>query len=386
MRIIYHHRTLGDGAEGIHIAEMVNAFRQLGNEVFVIGPGVGQKNGKEVRSKRFQWVRRICKGPVYEMVEIAYNFFGFINLCSKIRLLNPDFIYDRYITFNYSPIAAAKYNKIPVFLEVNSPLAYERDKEPDEKLYFKKIAYSLEKKICADATKTFVVSTPLKNYLLYQNVPSDKIIVLPNGVNTDRFYPCETKNDKLAAKYQIKDKDLIIGFLGILRPWHGIDMLLEAFKIVIEQHPQAKLLLVGDGPIKDNIVTMLDKSLREKVIITGRVNHEDIREYLSLFDIAISPKATFYASPMKIVEYMAAGVPTVAPDMENIRDLIIDRQTGMLFEQENHESLAGAIMLLVSNNQLRDNIKKKALDVVREKLNWRTNAQRVIQEYTSRFI
>lgn len=382
MRILYHHRTLGDGAEGIHIAEMVNAFRQLGNEVLVVGPAVDHVGGKEVGSNRFGWIRKICKGPLYEIAEIAYNIYGFMNICRKIFSFKPDFIYDRYITFNYSAIAAGNLTNVPVFIEVNSPLAYERDTESDELLFFKKIAYLLERKICTDADSTFVVSTPLKKYLSDKGVPSGNIIILPNGVNTDRFYPCGERNASLSIKLQICEQDIVVGFVGILRPWHGIDFLIKSIRPVFEKYPNLKLLLVGDGPIRREIETLVGAAnLQGRIVITGRVPHDEVRGYLSLFDIAISPKATFYASPMKIVEYMASGVPVVAPDMENIRDLIIHKHSGMLFQPDSKKSLAAAVSLLVSNFKMREDIKKNALDAVRLNLSWSKNAQQVTQVY-----
>ena len=381
MRIIYHHRTLADGAEGIHIAEMVNAFRQLGHEVLLIGPGVEKKGAAEKGNKKFKWVKRFFKGPFYELVELAYNVVGYSSLIKAIKEFKPDFIYDRYITFNYSAVAAAKKSKLPIFLEVNAPLAYERDHEQDETLYLKKIAYSLEKKVCCDASTTIVVSTPLKEYLSSIGVPQNQILVLPNGANTAKFFPRE-RSGSLLKRLSIGDGDVVIGFVGILRPWHGIDILLDAFKAVCEEHSNCKLLLVGDGPIQQEIENRAAKmGLKEKVTITGRIAHDEVGDYIALFDIAVSPRATFYASPMKIIEYMAQQKPVVAPDMANIRDLICDREDGILFQPENADSLFQCIRELVSNEPLRIERGRRALLTVERRLNWLSNARRILEVY-----
>jgi len=381
MRIVYHHRTLADGAEGIHIAEMVNAFRQLGHEVLLIGPGVEKKGASENRTNKFKWIKWFFRGPFYELVELAYNVIGYSSLMKAIKEFKPDFIYDRYITFNYATVAAAKKSKLPIFLEVNAPLAYERNHEPDETLYFKQIAYSLEKKVCCDASSTIVVSTPLKEYLTSIGVPENQIIVLPNGVNMAKFFPRE-RSKGLLKRLSIGDEDVVIGFVGILRPWHGIDILLDAFKAVCEEYADCQLLLVGDGPIQEEIENKAEKmGLKEKVTITGRIAHEEVGDYIALFDIAVSPKATFYASPMKIIEYMAQQKPVVAPDMGNIRDLISDQEDGILFQPENADSMFQCIRQLVVNESLRMDIGSKALVSVEKRLNWLSNARCVLEDY-----
>ena len=383
MRILYHHRTLGDGAEGIHIAEMVNAFRQLGHEVKVIGPSIQHIEGIEQNTKRYLWIKKIFRGPFYELAELGYNFVGYWNVCRAIKEFKPDFIYDRYIIFNYSVVAAGQKNNIPVFLEVNAPLALERDHEKDEYLYFKKLAYFLEKSICCTAFRAIVVSTPLKNYLIKQGVPSSKLICLPNGVNTDTFTPVQ-KDKKILQKYCLNENDIIVGFVGILRPWHGLDILLQAISDIINQERlRCKLLIVGDGPIRGELEHKIkDLSLAGKVIITGRVPHNEINNYIGLFDIAISPKTTFYASPMKIIEYMAMAKPVVAPDIENIRDIIKNQETGLLFENGNPVSLAEAIKVLVSDESMRSSLGMNAFKHVKSVLNWKTNAKKIIDIFT----
>jgi len=380
MKIIYHHRTLGDGAEGIHIAEMVNAFRQEGHEVMMVGPSVGHEGigAKNERSGNFFWIKKLLKGPFYELAEICYNVYGFFLLRKAIKSYDPDLIYDRYITFNYSCIAAGKRYGVPVFLEVNAPLALERDKETDERLYFKKLAYFFEKKICTDADHTIVVSTPLKKYLTSIGVPGLKIQVLPNGVNKEKFYP-QLKSEKFLQYHGLDDSTVVIGFVGILRPWHGIDLLLTAMKEICEKNPHCKLLLVGDGPIRQDILDLADDlGISDKVIITGRIPHQDVGEYIALFDIAVSPKATFYASPMKIIEYMALGKPVVAPGMRNIQDIITDQTDGLLFDQNSSNSLVSKLEELVCNKEKRELIAKSALEKTNTELSWRQNSEKIL--------
>lgn len=384
MKILYHHRTLGDGAEGIHIQEMVNAFREAGHDVYLAGPAVGTKHKNQNNPSLMSYLKKWVKGPAYEMMEIIYNIFGFLSLKKAVKEFNPDFIYDRYITFNYSSIAIGKKFNIPVFLEVNSPLAYERDHEPDEKLFFKKLAYYFETRICNDSFKTIVVSTPLMEYLISVGVDKNKVVVMPNGVNADTFQPKE-KQEKILKLFGISQNTAVVGFSGILRPWHGIDLLLSAFQKVHIQKPDTVLLLIGDGPIRNDIETMAEKmNISDVLKISGRLNHADISDYISVLDIAVSPRATFYASPMKIPEYMAQKKAVIAPDTKNIRDLIKSGITGLLFKDGDVDSLSECMMQLLDNLEMREKISNNAYQETRNRLSWNKNVCDVLDLYINR--
>ena len=378
MRILYHHRTLGDGAEGIHIGEMVNAFRKLGHKVKIVSPIGDQTNVNTPKVAAFIRIKHLIPKFFYEIAEVAYNIYGYDLLRRAVNFFKPDFIYDRYITFNASSILAGKRYKIPVILEVNSPLAMERAQQKDEKLYLRRLAFNLERWICANSDKTVVVSTPLKDYLVSMGVPQSKVVVMPNGVNLRKFKPME-KNKKLMRELNIHENNIVIGFVGILRPWHGIDLLLKAFYNITKKIDNIYLLIVGEGPIRDEIEKQIrDYGLTEKVTITGRMPHGKVPDYISLFDIAVSPKATFYASPMKILEYMAQAKAVVAPKMRNIEDIILDEKDGILFEPDNAMSLQNTILKLSREPQLRLNLEKTAYSKIEGYYKWEDNAQKVI--------
>ena len=176
MKILYHHRTLGDGAEGIHIEEMVKAFRDLGHEVKVVAP-IGEKaNTNNTNVSILSKIKRMLPRILFEFIELAYNVYGYYLLRREIHKERPDFIYDRYITFNASSVLIGKRFNIPVFLEVNAPLALERSEQKDERLYLRRTAFAFEKWISSNSYKTIVVSTPLKEYLVSVGVPQEKII------------------------------------------------------------------------------------------------------------------------------------------------------------------------------------------------------------------
>jgi glycosyltransferase involved in cell wall biosynthesis len=382
MRIVYHHRTLGDGAEGIHIREMVKAFRELGHEVMVIGPTGETPPESSRKARMLERVKRFIPQALYELLEIAYTGHCAWKTALTVGAFRPDFIYDRYITFNAGAILAGKLCRVPVCLEVNAPLAMERSVQQDERLVFRGIAASLEKWICSNATQTIVVSTPLKRYLESIGVPAGKCIVMPNGVDPVRFAP-RTRDETLSGELGIPGDNVVLGFTGVLRPWHGLDLLLDAFANMVKSGHKAFLLIVGDGPHRVPLEERIDElGVGRSVCITGRIPHERVPDYVSLFDVAVSPRATFYASPMKVIEYMALGKPVVVPATPNFLDIIDDRAEGITFEDGNAAALEQALVCLCREPELRRQLGLRARQKVERRLNWRWNADAVCRLFS----
>ncbi|TWT81141.1 putative glycosyltransferase EpsD [Planctomycetes bacterium CA13] len=388
MRILYHHRTLGDGAEGIHINEMVRVFRELGHQVEVVALVGDQTCSTEhasssPQSRRWSSVGRFLPGITYELAEIGYNVIGKRTVTRAINGFKPDLIYDRYNSFSTAAIDAAREANIPVFLEVNAPVSFERTAYERRPLRLARLATRFERRICNQADHVFVVSTPLKEFLVSQRgiLPS-RVTVIPNGVDPEKFSP--TPPGSPARRRQRKklgiDSETVIGFVGILRPWHGLNLLLDAFASLVPQQPNLRLLIVGDGVIEGSLrEKVLELGLENLVTFTGRVAHEQMKDYLSAIDIAVSPQATFYASPMKILEYLAMGIPTIAPDMANIRDIIRDHENGILFEPENASALHATIEELLHSPELSTKIGRNGRLSVERERNWLNIARQVVQ-------
>ena len=170
------------------------------------------------------------------------------------------------------------------------------------RLRFPALARSFERRIFEAADRIVAVSTPLKRHLVEtMGIDARKILVLPNGADPDVFTP-DASGEDIRRRYGIGD-GFVVGFVGILRPWHGVDLLLEAFSQFRLDSAAAHLLIVGDGPIQSQLeerARML--GVKDAVIFTGRVTHQEVRAHIAAMDVTVSPHATFYASPMKILE------------------------------------------------------------------------------------
>jgi glycosyltransferase involved in cell wall biosynthesis len=383
LRILYHHRTLGDGAEGIHVREMVRAFRTLGHEVRVIGPAGEVQPERSGRSRRLEALKKAIPAALFELLEIGYTAYAYWKASREIRAFRPDFIYERYITFNAGVTLAGKRRGVPVCLEVNAPLALERSGEKDERLVFRKTAQRMEAWVCSNSTRTIVVSTPLKDYLESIGVPGGHCIVMANGVDPERFAP-RPKQAALLREMAIPSDHVVVGFTGVLRPWHGLDLLLDAITKVIRAGHKVFLLIVGDGPYRPTIDKMVaDAELGRYVHVTGRVPHDRVPDYVALFDVAVSPRATFYASPMKVIEYMALSKAVVVPGTPNFLDIIDAGVNGVIFPDGDAAGLAAALVSLCASPARCQELGAAARRKVDDRLNWQWNAREVCRLLTA---
>ena len=378
MRILYHHRTMGEGAEGIHVRSIVEALRAAGHEVRVsalVGEPTVEQSVVPKSQRRWLGIRRFIPDACYELAEIAYNVVGRIKLERAIRAFHPDAIYDRYNTYSTAAVSAARFHHIPAILEVNAPLALERMDIEYLPLRLPRLARWFERRIFMAASHVLVVSSPLKRYLETEfRVPSDHITVVPNGADPAAFAPDVSARRRLREKLGLDDK-FVIGFVGNARPWHGLELLVDALARLNGSLPNAHLLIVGGGSSLPAIKALIAaRGLEAHVTISGEVPHREVKPYVAAMDVAVSPRATFYASPLKIVEYMAMGKAVVAPDMENIRDLISHEESALLFAPEDVASLTECLKRLAGDADLRERLGNSARARVVTKRNWAANA------------
>jgi glycosyltransferase involved in cell wall biosynthesis len=169
----------------------------------------------------------------------------------------------------------------------------------------------------------------------------------------------------------------VIGFVGGFYPWHGLSLLVEAMVILKKQKQDVNCLLIGDGPelakIKSKIAQL---GLENYFTFPGRIAHHELARYVEQFDIGIMPDSNNYGSPMKLFEYMAAGIPFVAADYSPIVEITTNQ--GELFEKKNVVSFAQALIKYTNNESIRVNAGAKGRQKVEQYFNWEKNASRTV--------
>jgi glycosyltransferase involved in cell wall biosynthesis len=354
MHILYHHRTTGQDAQGIHIQEIRRAFASLGHTTELVS-FADRRREEAARTEvpaarggeRYGWLGRVRRLAVaYEAAELAYNVWGIAALWRAVHRRRPDVLYERYSLFNVSGVVVSRLCGIPMVLEVNAPLAYE--KETYEKLVLRRLAYALERWICSHSTRTLVVSTPMRDILVRQGVPAAHMVVVSNGVNTVEIAAALGRND-VRNHYGIGAK-LVLGFVGWFKPWHRLDTVLDLVATRPGWRDRIHVLLVGDGPETAPLRERARKlGLERCVTFTGPVGRDQIYDHIDAFDIALQPHVTEYASPMKIFEYLALGKCVVAPDLANIREILTHGEDALLFAPGDPADMARALEVLVDD-------------------------------------
>src|SRR5215467_14891036 len=379
MKIVYHHRTRSTDAQRIHIQEIVRAFQKLGHQVEVVSlvPLDSHQENAQRDAGDPLWKKLVRRVPfAYEMAQLGYNLLGLPLLLWRVLRFRPDFIYERYALFNFAGAITAKLCRVPLVLEVNSPFALEQAR--DNEIKATRFAGWAEARICNMATRVIVVSTPLARLMAAAGVAADKIEVMPNGVCLDDFRPQPNDIDLRRALGLVGQ--VVIGFVGWFRNWHGLEVLVDAFYRSGLDRKGVKLLLVGDGPVMPALRRFVHThSLTDSVLFTGPLPHSEVPRYLNLIDIAVQPAANEYCCPMKLLEYMALAKPMVVPRQENITVLVREHEDACFFTPGDTDSLRSALMELVADAALRARVGRNSHAALQKRgYLWENNARRII--------
>jgi len=378
MRILYHHRTLGDGAEGVHIRETVEALRALGHSVRVVSLIGEHTNTATPQTKRWKMLSRVMPSWAYEFAELGYNVVGTHMLLRTIDEFHPHFIYDRYNSYSTAALRASRRSGLPMLLEVNGPVAYERTAYAYMQLKLPWLARRYEHKICASADRVLAVSTSLKEYLVREcGVSPERISVLHNAITPHRF-SSHHSGETIRRRYALMNQT-VIGFVGSLRAWHGIDLLMQVIPEVTSKYARCHFLIVGAGELDEQFRQYVQKArLDHKVTFTGWISQEEVPNHIAAMDITLMPNSNFYGSPIKVFEYMAMAKPTIAPRLGPLEEIIEHDVSGILIEPESKEALSNAILGLLNDPPRRNELGLRAREDVLANHTWEKNAERII--------
>jgi glycosyltransferase involved in cell wall biosynthesis len=232
-----------------------------------------------------------------------------------------------------------------------------------------------ERRALLSSTLVIAVSSPLSTYLRELGGPSVHILTLPNGVNPALFDPVRADRAGVRARLGLEDR-FVVGWAGVLRRWHGIEVLIDA----LADLPGVHLLLIGDGPDRPFIEALArERGLADRLTVTGRLPHDSMPQYLAAIDSAVAAAdRTGFASPMKVVEYMAMGRAVALPRLPNLADLVDDGRTGVFFRPDDAADLARVIAELQASRPRREALGGAAREEVERRLNWRQNAAAVL--------
>ncbi|MGI8586409.1 MAG: glycosyltransferase family 4 protein [Chloroflexia bacterium] len=288
---------------------------------------------------------------------------GYPALAGAARGFRPDVVMERYYNFAGSGLLYAHRHGLPALLEVNAPMVDppgSRKERLDRLLGRPMRRWAVRQGIWSRWIVTPLAAT------VPPPVPRSSIEEVNWGANVDRFRP-ELRQERageiaaLRRELGLPDDAVTATFVGSFRAWHGATGFVRAGLSLLAQHPRLYCIAVGGGP--ELAAARALAAGERRMIFTGPHPHEQVPLLLALSDIGVAPFVPsayaplrtfgFYWSPLKVFEYMAMGLPVVAPAIPPLDEIVRDGQEGALYPAEDEAALAAAVSGLVTDASAR---------------------------------
>lgn len=355
----------GTKGASIHVQEMLRAFLNRGAAVTLISPRIEGAPPADLAGVRTVPLPALPKGEAEARarVQLAMNSEVLAALPTLPAL---DLIYERHALFAHAAMEVARILGLPSVLEVNAPLIEEQARH--RTLALPTEAEASARRAFGSAATVVAVSPEVARYAARFGAEA-RTTVIPNAVDPARFPP-----------RRAPDGPFTVGFLGTLKPWHDVATLIDALALLrAGALPEARLLIVGDGPERPALEARLAATgLTDAVTFTGALPPAAVPAALARMHAAAAPYAAdapFYFSPLKLYEYMAAGLPVVASDVGDLAAVV--GRTGIAVPPGDAAALAAALARLGRNPDLRTRLGQAARAEVLAHHSWDGVAGRV---------
>jgi len=237
-----------------------------------------------------------------------------------------------------------------------------------------------------DADAVVTLSDTMRADILARGAREDRVIVVPNAVDVDRFTP-RPRDDALAARLGLPDGVPVLGYVSSFTGYEGIRYLVEAAAILRDRGRPLRVLLVGDGEDREALEARTrDLGLDDgTVVFTGRVPHDEVLAYYCLIDVFVVPRTADRVSrlvtPLKPYEAMALERALIVSGVDALREIVVDGETGLVFEPEDAASLADTVEPLLEDPDARRRLGRQAREWVVAHRTWRQNGARYLDLY-----
>ncbi|WP_432454620.1 MULTISPECIES: glycosyltransferase family 4 protein [unclassified Agarivorans] len=393
MNILFHHRTRGRGAEGVHIRGVVKGLRELGHQVKILSlPGADPEEELPTNNEpepsateqpaapkrglftRITELTKYTPEFVFELFELGFNVIAWWRLRKTVKQQKVELIYERYSLFMFASVWWAKRHHLPIILEINDSCLVHRVRH----LFFQSLAKRVEQWIFSHATGLVFISSRFQQVAVdtYPNIAPS--VVSPNAADLDQFVIDEQAAQQLRQQLHIEDK-VVVGYVGAFVHWHGIDWFVDMIAERLKDYPDIVLLLVGDGACYESIKQRIASAgAEQQIILPGRVAHDQVPVYLSAMDYGILPDSNDYGSPMKLFEFMAMGKGMVAPDFTPIAEVVADGETSWLFPANQRQACVERVLDLSLKAEEQALVGRNARQYIERERQWRHNAEQLL--------
>jgi len=235
----------------------------------------------------------------------------------------------------------------------------------------------LEQRLFARCTAVLTVSSFLRRRILAAGVHPARVSVVPNAIEPQLAEPVPAP-ESWRERYGLQGR-MVVGFAGWFDRWDRLDLLLDAVAGLADEFPALTALLVGDGPVADELRRQAHAlDIDDRVVFTGPVPRASMQEHLELFDVAALPHSNRFGSPVVLFEFMARGLPVVAPRLDPITDVLLDDVTGRLFKPLDAAGLQRALASLLASEPLRRRLGDTARQRVLDHHTWDDNSRVIL--------
>jgi glycosyltransferase involved in cell wall biosynthesis len=313
------------------------------------------------------------------------NFFSnyrIYDACLQ-HLPGNDLVYERNDLFTQGAAMACKKLKIPyvIFFEADQILELDYIGKPITGI-LRRRTEQITRYCLQAAARIICVSNQSKEQLNEKwGVQKDKVVVLPNGVDVNRFWTNPNAKRIIKNRYRMDANPLIV-FVGSFFQWHDIKTLLDAFAVCAAKFVDARLLLIGEGEQRIKMMKYAEEiGIGHLAIFTGFINHEEMPELIGAADVAVVPypkmNHKLWLSPLKLFEYMASGVAIVASESGQVAEVIENGKNGLLVPPGDSDAMAAAITKLIIDQPLRTRLGAQARKDAIDCYSWESYVERL---------
>ena len=359
--------VFGSKGASVHVQAVVRELLRRGTEVHLVTARLGGDLPRGLGGVVVHELPRITGTPGREREESARRSArAAADVLARVHSDTPlDLVMERYSLWSDAAMTWARACDVPGVLEVNSPLV---DEQAQHRVLADRVGAEAIARRAFDAADSVVaVSEPVARWVL-DRTDNRNVPVVPNGVDTRYIRPglegrpqaashLDQRGEPRAASHLDQQTPFVIGFVGTLKPWHGVEVLVESFARLAPTDDGTRLRLVGDGPQRAAIAAQAERlGVGDRVDLVGAVAPERMPEELARMDLAVAPYPQlpdFYFSPLKLYEYLAAGLPVVASDIGPVGEVLDGGHLGVLVTPGDVTELAAALAGLRSDAALR---------------------------------
>jgi len=341
-----------NGGAGRHIRGTIAGFRAHGHEVLpVIAGDYFKSPANDTTNKnngRISTIKNFLPKKVHFLlkdVQRIYQDYQFEKLCRKdIKYFKPDVIYERSCYLSSLGSRLSRKFKIPHFLETSGCLV-----EIYSSMYgmfSQELSNYIEKQKLRRAGSVVVEADSAVHYVSEKfSIPEEKIVAKPIGIDTESATAVISKQQEIRYRLNLHNK-FIVGFVGTFAAYQGVQILLEAAKMLDKENKDIVFLLVGWGKNGEKYKQYVRENRLQNVRFTGLVNAHEVPGYVNLFHIGVIPDCERHMYPIKLLEYGLQSVCPLVPAYDAFRGIIKERENGSIFEPKNPCSIAKTIQSL----------------------------------------